>query len=250
VLNQVKFGPRIPGSAGHTQTILYITSELEKAGWEVSEVRAVVNGIEVRNLAATRSAGPSRVILGAHFDTRMLADQDPDPQNQALPVPGANDGASGVAVLLEIARVLPASTQDVMLAFFDAEDQGRIQGLDWIMGSRAFADQLAFTPEAVIIVDMIGDADQDLYFERNSDPDIMSEIWGVAAELGYGERFIPEYRHSIIDDHTPFLQKGIRAVDIIDFDYPYYHTIADTPDKVSPESLESVGNTLMEWLSR
>jgi Zn-dependent M28 family amino/carboxypeptidase len=97
---------------------------------------------------------------------------------------------------------------------------------------------------------MIGDADQNIYIERNSNPELSEEIWEIAAELGYGRSFIPTPRHSILDDHTPFLQAGIPAVDIIDFDYPYWHTTEDTVDKVSAESLEAVGRTLQEWLAR
>jgi Zn-dependent M28 family amino/carboxypeptidase len=103
-------------------------------------------------------------------------------------------------------------------------------------------------PRAVIIVDMVGDADLNIYKERNSDPEIMDEIWGTAKRLGYESKFIPDYKHSMLDDHTPFLEAGIPAVDIIDFDYPYWHTTQDTPDKVSAESLQVVGETLRAWL--
>jgi Zn-dependent M28 family amino/carboxypeptidase len=165
-------------------------------------------------------------------------------------VPAANDGASGVAVLLELARTLPEGEVPVWLVFFDAEDNGRIEGWDWILGSREFVANNPIRPQAVVIVDMIGDADLNIYKEQNSDPALTNAIWAVARDLGYGDRFLPEYKYSILDDHTPFLEAGIPAVDIIDFDYPYYHTLEDTPDKVSPQSLEIVGKTLWTWLSR
>jgi Zn-dependent M28 family amino/carboxypeptidase len=163
-------------------------------------------------------------------------------------VPGANDGASGVAVLLELARTLPEDISPVWLVFFDAEDNGRIEGWDWILGSRAFVEEVPVSPQAVVIVDMVGDADLNLYYELNSDETIRTEIWNTAAALGYGNIFIQTGKHSMLDDHTPFLEKGIPAVDIIDFDYPYWHTTEDTLDKVSTESLGAVGDTLWHWL--
>jgi Zn-dependent M28 family amino/carboxypeptidase len=126
-----------------------------------------------------------------------------------------------------------------------------LPGWDWILGSSALAESLPETklPEAVIIVDMIGDADLNIYMERNSDGDLTREIWNTAAELGYAKSFIPEYKFAMLDDHTPFLQRGIRAVDLIDFDYPYWHTTQDTLDKVSAESLNIVGDTLYQWIT-
>ncbi len=184
-----------------------------------------------------------QIIVGAHYDSRMLADQDPGP-GRNLPVPGANDGASGVAVLLELARTLPSNSIPLALVFLDAEDNGGLNGQDWIMGSRAYVASLDFRPRAVIILDMIGDADLNIYMERNSDQRLVTEIWAQAASLGYRQYFIPTYKYSMIDDHTPFLEAGIPAVDIIDFDYPYWHTTADTPDKVSAASLQIVGEVL------
>jgi Zn-dependent M28 family amino/carboxypeptidase len=178
----------------------------------------------------------------------MHADRDADVANQTMPVPAANDGASGVAVLLELARSLPKNTVPVWLVFFDAEDNGDIQGWDWILGSREFVRNNPVTPRAVVVVDMIGDADLNIQRERNSNSGIMNEIWDVAKELGYDDRFLPGYKWSMIDDHTPFLEAGIPAVDIIDFDYPYWHTMQDTPDKVSAESLKAVGETLRTWV--
>jgi Zn-dependent M28 family amino/carboxypeptidase len=205
-------------------------------------------GHPIENLVAKRSADPPQVILGAHYDSRMFADSDPDTANHTRPVPGANDGASGVAVLLELARTLPDQTVPVWLVFFDAEDNGQIEGWDWILGSREFVKNNPVQPRAVVIVDMIGDADLNIYKEFNSNPALTDEIWQVAMELGHERIFIPEYRHSIIDDHTPFLELGIPAVDIIDFDYPYWHTIEDTPDKLSAESLQVVGETVRAWI--
>lgn len=247
---QVAFGPRTPGSSGHARVRDWMRLELSEAGWDSRVQSAEMLGHPVQNVIAFRGDERPQIILGAHYDTRLVADNDPDPSKQRDPVPGANDGASGVAVLLELARVLPTDSVSVWLVFFDAEDNGRIEGWDWILGSRAFVDALEFHPEAAIIVDMIGDADQNIYIERNSDPELVQEIWGIAAELGYEQSFIPMQKYSILDDHTPFLEAGIPAVDIIDFDYPYWHTTEDTVDKVSAESLEVVGRTLQEWIDR
>jgi Zn-dependent M28 family amino/carboxypeptidase len=247
---QVAFGPRTPGSSGHAQVLDWMRMELSDAGWDSRIQSAEMLGHPVQNVIAYRGDELPQIILGAHYDTRMFADNDPDPAKKLEPVPGANDGASGVAVLLELARVLPEDSLPIWLVFFDAEDNGRIEGWDWILGSQAFVDELNFHPEAAIIVDMIGDADQNIYIERNSNPELVQEIWGIAAELGYGQSFISTPKYSMLDDHTPFLEAGIPAVDIIDFDYPYWHTVADTVDKVSTQSLEAVGRTLEAWLAR
>jgi Zn-dependent M28 family amino/carboxypeptidase len=132
----------------------------------------------------------------------------------------------------------------------DLEDQRRIVGWEWILGSQAFAETLAGNPDAVVVVDMVGDADLNLYREKTSTPELVEEIWSLAAELGYGEYFISTDRHALLDDHTPFLNQGISAIDIIDFDYPYWHTLEDTADKVAPGSLKIVGDVLLAWLTR
>jgi Zn-dependent M28 family amino/carboxypeptidase len=225
-------------------------AELESAGWQVEVQESEALGHPIQNIVAKRGDTSPQIILGAHYDSRMFADNDPDFANHTQPVPGANDGASGVAVLLELARTLPEDSISTWLVFFDAEDNGRIAGWDWILGSREFVKNNPLQPRAVVIVDMIGDADLNIYKERNSNPDLTDEIWGVANSLGYGQQFIAEYKFSMLDDHTPFLEAGIPAVDIIDFDYPYWHTLADTPDKVSAASLEAVGKTLWTWITQ
>lgn len=249
VEKQVSFGPRVPGSQAHAQTVEWIKEEMALYGWTAELQETTYQNQTVRNIIGKRETGTGPwVIIGAHYDSRMLADRDPNPDNHNQPVPGANDGASGVAVLLELARVLPQNLEkQVWLLFIDTEDQGDIPGWDWILGSRAYADSLTTYPDSVVIVDMIGDADLNIKKERFSSPDLVSEIWDIAAQRGH-EQFLPQDGYGMIDDHTPFLQKGIRAIDIIDFDYPYWHTVADTPDKVSPESLHAVGDTVYYWL--
>lgn len=249
VQTQVDMGPRTPGSQGHAEVRKWIRNELESAGWTVEIHESERLGHPIYNIIAKRNDEPPQIILGAHYDTRFIADHDPDESKHGDPVPGANDGASGVAVLLELARSLPANIPPTWLVFFDKEDNGRIEGWDWILGSRAFADEISVSPRAVVIVDMIGDADLNIHYEGNSDIAIREEIWSAAAELGYGDIFIPTEKYNMLDDHTPFLEKGIPAVDIIDFDYAYWHTTEDTPDKVSAESLKVVGDTLRHWLA-
>jgi Zn-dependent M28 family amino/carboxypeptidase len=247
VTAQVAFGPRTPGSIAHAEVITYIQKELVNAGWTVQIQSTEWLGFSVQNIIAFRSSSASRIIVGAHYDSRLLADQDTGPgRNQ--PVPGANDGASGVSILLELARTLPAGSVPVSLVFFDAEDNGGLDNRQWIMGSLAFVKSLTEKPEAAVIVDMVGDANLNIYEERNSDPKLTAEIWAQAAALGLAKYFIATPKYDMIDDHSPFLQAGIPAVDIIDFDYPYWHTSADTLDKVSAQSLQAVGETLWAWL--
>ena len=250
---QVSLGPRFPGSKGHETVRAWIVKEIQQYGWRVEVKEHTRNGKQIFNIVAYRQWTPNEgqewIILGAHYDTRMISDQDPDLSLRLEPVIGANDGASGVAVLMELARILPPLAEsNIWLVFFDAEDNGRVPGWEWIMGSTAFVEDLTEKPDKVVIVDMIGDKDQNIYIEKSSDADLAAEIWEVAKDLGI-ETFIPEQKYHIIDDHTPFLNQGIPAVDIIDIDYPYWHTSEDTLDKVSAQSLQNIGDVLLNWLT-
>ena len=242
---QMAIGPRPAGSEALRKTGHYIEAQLREQGWQVEEQEFVYRGVPGRNIVGKAGVGPV-ALIGAHYDTRRLADNDPNLASRTEPVPGANDGASGVAVLLELARTLDKERlqNEVWLTFFDAEDNGRLDGWDFIAGSTEMATHLTVKPEMVVIADMIGDRDQQLYKEQNSNPELVAKIWGIAARLGYDGTFLPTTKWSMLDDHTPFLQKGIPAVDLIDFDYPYWHTTEDTTDKVAPESLERVGRVL------
>ena len=261
VTEQMNLGARPAGSAADRATGDYILAQLKESQWKTETQEFVYRNVPVRNIVGKNSVGRGPlIILGAHYDTRPRADQDQAHPDQ--PVPGANDGASGVAVLLELARTLDLSKlkNEVWLVFFDAEDNGDLGGCvvapspcdntpwHWSVGSEYFASKLTVKPEFVVIADMIGDADQNIYYEQYSDKQLQEELWKIAARLGYTKEFIPQYKWPIDDDHTPFLQRGIRAVDLIDFDYPYWHTTQDTTDKVSGESLGRVGKVLQTWL--
>jgi glutaminyl-peptide cyclotransferase len=246
---QVSLGPRVPGSSAHDKVVIWMQNNLEQQGWSVEIQSAVSGGHSIENVIAKRGNGNPWIILGAHYDSRLLSDQDPNAALRQTPVPGANDGASGVAVLLELARTLPSNMgYQTWLVFFDAEDNGDIPGWDWLLGSQVFVSSLTSHPDKVVVIDMIGDANLNIYKERNSNLDITNSIWAESASLNYSSSFINQFKYSMLDDHTPFLTAGIPAVDIIDFDYPYWHTTQDTPDKVSPNSLLIVGNTLWHWL--
>jgi glutaminyl-peptide cyclotransferase len=247
---QVNLGPRIPGSQPHAEIITWIMAELKKSGWQVELQQTTQMNHPIQNIIAKKNPDAKPwIVIGAHFDTRMHADQDPDPSKRTQPVPGADDGASGVAVLLELARNLDTlKSKQVWLVFFDAEDQGDIAGWDWILGSRAFVNSLTAAPDDSIVIDMIGDKNLNIYRELNSNPGLTNQIWSTAAKLGYQNQFINQGKYRMEDDHTPFLEKGMTAIDMIDFDYPSWHTVSDTPDKTSPASLKAVGDTLLTWL--
>ncbi len=249
VLYQHQLGARIPGSEAHQALGEYIEEVMTKNNWQVSFQPFSQNGISYRNVIAHRQAGEKWYIIAAHYDSRQFANKDPDINLRDQPVPGANDGASGVAVLLELARILPQDyPHSISLVFFDAEDQGGINDQEWIMGSTYYAGTLNKKPDAVVILDMVGDEDQKFYYESNSDSDLRKNIWQIANSLGYSDVFIPIVKHSILDDHVPFIKLGIPAVDIIDFEYEYWHTTQDIPRHVAPSSLERVGSVVYEWL--
>jgi Zn-dependent M28 family amino/carboxypeptidase len=250
VERQVELGPRYPGSAGHAAMQELLPRAIGEAGWTAEAQAFDYRGTTLTNVQARlpNAQGPL-ILLGAHYDTRRLADRDP--VRPTDPVPGANDGASGVAVLLELARVVPTRglVCDVRLVFFDGEDNGNLDGWEWAAGSRSYASQLTEHPQAVVVVDMVGDRDLALPIERNSTPDLVDEIWSAAESLDL-PAFLRDPGPSVLDDHTPFLERGWRAVDIIDFTYPHWHTTADTVDKVSAQSLAQVGQALLAWLER
>jgi hypothetical protein len=271
VADQLAHGPRPTGSSQLLTSGDEIQSKLRSLGWKVEQdVHTLDMGsiqVPVRNLVARFGQGPT-VILGAHYDTRIWADQDPDPALREENVPGANDGGSGVAVLLELARVISdhyVAKSEIRLVFFDAEDNGNIAPWSqrpesklggWIIGSSLYAGNLDLESENIqfmILLDMVGDMDQRFPQEassRTSAPELVEEIWSHAASLGFEDIFLPQSGGAILDDHRPFIDRGIQAVDIIDLDYPFWHTTQDTLDKVSAQSLERVGRVLQTLLAQ
>lgn len=245
---QCEIGPRPAGSEAAIKTTEYIKRTLERSEWQVEFQEFAYQGQALRNVIAKKGEGPI-ILVGTHYDTRPLADRDP--HDRSKPIMGANDGGSGTAVLLELGRVLDERATDqaeIWLVFFDAEDRGDLGNWKWCVGSTHLADELsqheATRPEYVLIVDMIGDADQQIYYEWSSVLWLQEKIWGIAADLGYEQQFVPYHRHTIWDDHSPFLQRGIPAAVVIDFDYPYWHTRFDTLDKISVDSLQRMGDVL------
>ena len=258
VQQQMDLGPRTPGSEAHAQFTRQTTAMLEEAGWNVQSSAERYRGKTVQNITAdrgTNNAGGEWIVIGAHFDSRIQADQEKLPADRQQAVPAANDGASGAAVLMGLAKTLPKlENKRVTLAFFDAEDQGDLMGWpDWCLGSSLLAEQygeLVQKPDAVIVIDMIGDADLNIYREKYSDKALTDELFGIAEKLGYSRQFINKEKYAMQDDHIPFLEQGIPAADLIDFDYPWWHTLGDTSDKVSEESLQAVYSVLYQYLTK
>lgn len=268
LVEQCSFGPRNPGSEGHSLCRDYLVESLSGLAdtvWtQPFTARDPYTGTEYQLdniIAQFRSEGTDgHVLLGAHWDTRPWADMDADTAYHDLPITGANDGASGVAVLLEIARQLNLNPAPVMvtIVLFDGEDIGE-KGYpeSFALGSRYFAENLPVNrPDEAIIVDMVGDAELEIPIERFSyqiHPALVRALWQKASDLR-----LPAFQNRlgapVYDDHIPLWNyAGIPSVDIIDFEYPdryrnFWHTRMDTPDKCSPASLEQVGKLLVHYL--
>jgi len=253
---QVAFGPRIPGTPAHEQTADWILGRVRASAdtvvvQEFTHVTRRKVTLHLRNLLARfRPAATERVLFLAHWDTRPHADQSANLGAQRMPVPGANDGASGVAVLLGVADALKAKPPavGVDLLFVDGEDYGDFaDSTDVLIGSRYFAahQPAGYPPIYAVLFDMVGDKNLDIYYEGNSQmmaPEVVDRVWRVARELGYGRYFLPGVKHTLIDDHVSLQRAGVHAIDVVDFDYPYWHTTDDTIDKVSAASLQIVGD--------
>ena len=262
LLKQCEFGPRPPGSDAHRQTRDYLISEMKKFSQEVIAQDFVYQSqndtLNLTNIIAifrpVDSKSNKKVLLAAHWDTRPFADRDPDPKNRNTPILGANDGASGVAVLLELARVFHSNPPNitVIMVLFDGEDYGMTAD-EMFLGSKYFASNMddRWKPDYGILIDMIGDKDLDIYIEVNSylaAPEIVRKVWNTAERLKL-KGIHNKLGVAILDDHIPLIQVGIKCIDIIDFNYPYWHTLEDTPDKCSPKSLDTIGRLLLEVIS-
>jgi len=246
---QTSLGARVPNYPAHETCVKWIVEVLQDSDWQVEIQQAKYKDVLIKNIIAQKSKVSPRVILGAHYDSRRFADQDISLIRQKQPVLGANDGASGVAVLLELGRVLPRSVAErTWLVFFDAEDNGGIDDWEWSVGSQVFVCSILYKPEAVVILDMVGDSELTFFQEGNSDVELTHQIWEQASDLGYSDIFIPKIKYTIYDDHIPFMQAGIPAVDVIDFGYPAWHTNGDTLEKISPKSLQITGEVIYHWL--
>jgi glutaminyl-peptide cyclotransferase len=269
---QVAFGYRIPGSTGHAAEAAWLDSLLRQRAdtlvvqrWrhvtQKGDSLALSNFIARFNPAATE-----RVLFLAHWDTRPISD-NPRYTGPRTPVPGANDGASGTAVLLGIADVLkkaPARV-GVDLLFVDGEDYGNFELAknDVLIGSRYYAQHQLPGPRPLyaVLFDMVGDKDLKLLPENQSllaAPEVVDLVWKVAKEAGHAAVFVdsPGAGPTLIDDHAELQKVGIRAIDVVDFKYPdgiqnlYWHTPADTLDKVSAQSLQVVGDVAMALIRR
>jgi hypothetical protein len=251
---QVQAGPRIPGTPSAARTLTRIERQVRTWVRDVRREPFEHEGQRMTNLVARLAPGRGRPILvAAHWDTRRWCDRDPDPRWQATPLPGANDGASGAAVLVELARALSGHPleHEVRLVWFDGEDWGR-EADDMFLGARAhLRAHLDDPPDWGILLDMVGERGARIPREGFSEaqaPGLLRAIYRRARTLGLSGTFPDVPGQAVLDDHTVFLDRGIPVVDLIDFDYPEWHTHGDTPDRCSAESLEDVGRLVMSCI--
>jgi glutaminyl-peptide cyclotransferase len=262
---QVAFGPRVPGTEGHARMAAWLDSLLRTRADSVVSQRwtHVTRGgdtLQLVNLFASfNPTAPTRILFLAHWDTRPRSDGPAAaPADSSKPVLGANDGASGVAVLLGIADALDSVPPSigVDLLFVDGEDYGDFfaEGRpDVLIGSRYYAaHQLAPAPLYAVLFDMVGDRDLRISREGNSvigAPEVVDLVWKVAAEAGHSTVFVPFEGTTATDDHIELQRVGIRAIDLIDFSYGpgngWWHSPEDTMDKISAESLGIVGEVAL-----
>lgn len=266
VASQVDFGPRVPGSEAHSLCGDWLSDKLKSFGAEVSEQNATLTTFDgtkilMRNIfARINPNAEKRVLLLAHWDCRPWADHDPNPEKRSTPVDGANDGASGVGVLLEIARILPKDGPGVDILLCDAEDWGEESNDEsWALGAKHFAQNppvQGYIPSSAILLDMVGASDATFmreYFSQLANPALADEIWSIAHRLGYENLFINRMGSAVNDDHVELIKAGIPTIDIIDYRegsgfYSGWHTTSDNMDAISKETLGAVGNILETYL--
>ncbi len=278
VKTQVDFGPRVPGTPGWQKTGDWIVAQLKQLGDSVTEQRfrhVTPSGdtIPIRNIIAHIAPEKTqRVLYVTHWDTRPTADNDPVIGNRNTPIPGANDGASGVAMLIQVAAALKKTPPNVGvdLLFVDGEDYGSFDNYsdtlsnpNVLIGSTYYAAHMDTTKKPLygVLWDMIGDKNLDIYQEGNSvseAPEVVTRVWQVAQQLGYSKYFISSGGEAFYDDHTPFLYRDIHVIDVIDGDYGpkdalhsdgWHHTLEDTVDKVSAQSLQIVGDVAVKLVT-
>jgi peptidase M28-like protein len=262
--SQVGFGPRIPGTEAHRRMVAWLDSLLRQRADTVvvqswTHVTAAGDSLPLTNLVARfRPAATKRLLFLAHYDSRPHAD-GPASSDSTKPVLGANDGASGVALLLGVADALKRTppTIGVDLLFVDGEDYGDFTKTpdDVLMGSRYYAKHQVpgAQPLYAVLFDLIADKDLQIFEEGNSligAPEVVELVWNAAKDLGYAGTFVASPKHTLIDDHLELQKVGIRAIDVVDFDYPSWHTTGDTIDKVSGASLQIVGDVAVELIRR
>lgn len=276
VAAQVAFGPRVPGSAAHAACADYLEATLQRFTEHVYRqpfaARAwnqkVLNGYNI--IGSFNPEARKRLLLCAHWDSRPYADHDPDPANHNTPIDGANDGASGVGVLLEVARIIHEYGIDVGvdIIFFDLEDYGEPQGTfsgnrdTWALGSQHWARSPhipGYQANFGILLDMVGAENATFSMEGYSmtyAPDIVRRVWRNAHQIGYGNFFLMQESNPIIDDHYYINTIArIPTINIIHQDpttphgfFPYWHTVEDTIDKIDPNTLTAVGQTVLHTL--
>ena len=274
---QLAFGPRVPGTPGHVKAGDWIVTMMKQRADTVIEQRfthRTLDGKELplRNvLARFNPAATQRILYVTHWDTRPTADEDRVLGNRNTPILGANDGAAGVGLFVALGDALKKARPGVGvdLLFTDGEDYGKTFDppyADVLLGSQYFAEHLPspdYRPMYGVLWDMIADKDLNIYQEELSvrqAPEVVSRVWQKAKDLGYAKYFIPEAGGGVTDDHVPLLNKGLRVIDVIDYDYgppapgggaspSYHHTLQDTIDKISVRSFQIVGDVALSLLS-
>lgn len=276
---QVMMGPRVPGTEAHRKCAAWIESELMRHGADTVLIQeaTVTNPndgkpLDIKNLLGRYNPDASRrILLVAHYDTRPMADEETDESKRNMPIPGANDGASGVGVMLEIGRQLELLRPEigVDLLMVDAEDLGisdSDSGEDtsdtWCLGSQYFAKNQPYTavtmPDMAIVLDMVGGKGAKFHREQFSDAYALSTVdyvWATAARAGYGDKFINKPGGAILDDHLPLVRAGIPAIDIVESHSdvtgsfpPTWHTLSDNMDNIDKRSLEAAGQTVINLI--
>lgn len=267
VARQVEFGPRVPGTPAHSACAAWLESELRRHGAQVTVQEASLTAFDGTPLSARNIMGSfnpdaaDRTLLLAHWDTRPWADNDPDPANHSTPVDGADDGASGVGVLLEIARqtALENHGKGIDILFVDAEDYG--SGGDdssWALGTRYFVQNPpgGYRPVRAVLLDMVGGKNAQFrreYFSQQYAAALVDMVWNAAAQAGHASLFSNELGGAITDDHLELIKGGIPAIDVITYDPqngfpPYWHTVKDNMDNISARTLAAVGETILTFI--